>query len=184
MSRNTISKTQNNVLLNNLKTFYNKERLDRMLSIINGESSISLRIVDWFSTNYSKKNFTLYELKNGQRFKVYNDYKLRLRAYSKKRFDPFCRWDRIMIPYDGETSIQTTLGQLNFFKWAIVNKVLEYIVNHFDAIEKDMNTRLNTVKRKQPIDTDGTKTRKKREELSINACKGMRKESCPTKMTF
>ena len=89
MSRNTISQTQNNVLLNNLKTFYNKERLDRMLSIINGESSISLRIVDWFSTNYSKKNFTLYELKNGQRFKVYNDYKLRLRAYSKKRFDPF-----------------------------------------------------------------------------------------------
>ena len=31
---------------------------------------------------------------------------------------------------------------------------------------------------------DGTKTRKKREELSINACKGMRKEALSTKMTF
>ena len=59
--------------------------------------------------------------------------------------------------------------------------MLEYIVNHFDVIEKDMNVRLNTIKRKPAIEntTDGTKTRKKREELSINACKGMRKESPP-----
>ena len=158
MSRKTISKTQNNVLLNNLTTFYNKERLDRMLSIINGESCISLRIVDWFSTNYSKKNFTLYELKNGQRFKVYNDYKLRLRAYSKKRFDPFCRWDRIMIPYDGETSIQTTLGQLNFFKWAIENEVIEYIEQNYKTIEDDMNHRNSSSKTRT-----NDKTRKKRE---------------------
>ena len=179
MSRNTISKTQNNVLLNNLKTFYNKERLDRMLSIINGESSISLRIVDWFSTNYSKKNFTLYELKNGQRFKVYNDYKLRLRAYSKKRFDPFCRWDRIMIPYDGETSIQTTLGQLNFFKWAIENEVIEYIEQNYKTIEDDMNHRNSSSKTRT-----NDKTRKKREELSISATKTIFKENIEIVVSF
>jgi len=179
MSRNTISQTQNNVLLNNLKTFYNKERLDRMLSIINGESCISLRIVDWFSTNYSKKNFTLYELKNGQRFKVYNDYKLRLRAYSKKRFDPFCRWDRIMIPYDGETSIQTTLGQLNFFKWAIENEVIEYIEQNYKTIEDDMNHRNSSSKTRT-----NDKTRKKREELSISATKTIFKENIEIVVSF
>lgn len=179
MSRNTISQTQNNVLLNNLKVFYNKERLDRMLSIINGESSISLRIVDWFSTNYSKKNFTLYELKNGQRFKVYNDYKLRLRAYSKKRFDPFCRWDRIMIPYDGETSIQTTLGQLNFFKWAIENEVIEYIEQNYKTIEDDMNHRNSSSKTRT-----NDKTRKKREELSVLASKSIKKEQVKIVVEF
>ena len=49
--------TQNEVLLQNLKNFYeNKEYLKKMISIINGESKISLRIVDWFVTNYAKKN--------------------------------------------------------------------------------------------------------------------------------
>ena len=92
--------TQNSLLLNNLMEFYNKgDNLDVMLSIINGHSPISLRIVDWFVTNYAKQQFTVYELKKGGgRFKVYNDYKLKLKAYSKKRFDPFCRWERVNIP--------------------------------------------------------------------------------------
>ena len=77
--------TQNDLLLNNLMQFYKKDNnLQKMLEIINGESSISLRIVDWFATNYAKQKFTLYQLENGNRFKVYNDYKLKLKAYSKK----------------------------------------------------------------------------------------------------
>jgi len=53
--------TQNEVLMNNLRRFYDdKALLTRMSSIINGESNISLRIVDWFVTNYAKKNFTVY----------------------------------------------------------------------------------------------------------------------------
>ena len=106
--------TQNDLLLNKLMEFYKKEggyNLRKMLSIINGESKISLRIVDWFATNYAKKNYTVYDL-NNQRFKVYIDYKLKLKAYSKRRFDPFCRWERIVIPFDDSCSIQTTLGQL------------------------------------------------------------------------
>ena len=48
--------TQNDLLLNNLLDFYSdSDKLDTMLSIINGESKISLRIVDWFATNYAKK---------------------------------------------------------------------------------------------------------------------------------
>ena len=125
--------TQNSLLLNNLLQFYNNNNLDKMLSIINGESKISLRIVDWFATNYAKKYYTVYDIENDetiQRFKVYNDYKLKLKAYSKKRFDPFCRWERITFPYKNDTSIQTTIGQLNFFKWALENKVIQYIKEH------------------------------------------------------
>ena len=180
MSIATNYTTQNQLLLNNLMEFYKNETyLSRMLKIITGESKISLRIVDWFATNYAKKNYTLYPIHttNGDviRFKVYFDYKLKLKAYSKKRFDPFCRWDRISIPYKNETSIETTIGQLNFFKWAIENKVIEYIDENYETIEKDMNNRNSTSKRKETV-VDNSKTRKKREELSISATKSIKKE--------
>ena len=110
--------TQNDLLLKNLLEWYSKDdNLNKMLSIINGSSDISLRIVFFFDTNYAKKNFTVYNIVKKDktvRFKVYIDYKLKLKAYSKKRFDPFCRWDRINIPYNENQSIQTTIGQLNF----------------------------------------------------------------------
>ena len=86
----TVQTTQNSLLLNNLLQFYKKDNyLELMLSIINGVSPISLRIVDWFATNYSKQYYVTYSTEHDKRFKVYNDYKLKLRAYSKKRFDPF-----------------------------------------------------------------------------------------------
>ena len=80
--------TQNSLLLTKLLEFYNKDgNMERILPIINGESIISLRLIDWFATNYSKKHYTVYPLKmkNGdeKRFKVYIDYKLKLKAYSK-----------------------------------------------------------------------------------------------------
>ena len=168
--------TQNDLLLNNLLTFYNKDgNMDIMLKIITGESKISLRIVDWFATNYAKKYYTLYSIDDVRRFKVYVDYKLKLKAYSKKRFDPFCRWDRISVPYKDGTFIETTIGQLNFFKWALENKVIKYIEDNYETIEKDMNARNSTSKRKENA-ADNSKTRKKREELSISATKSIKKE--------
>ncbi len=167
--------TQNDLLLKNLKEFYSKnDRIDMMLRVINGDSKISLRIVDWFVTNYAKEKYIVYELADEKRIKVYDSYKLNLRAYSKKRFDPFCRWDRITIPYKEDTHIQTTIGQLNFFKWAIENKIIEYIDENYESIEKDMNSR-NSTSKKNNVVTDN-KTRKKREELSIHAVKSVKKE--------
>jgi len=169
-------KTQNELLLNKLLSYYkDSNNLDTMLSIINGDSKISLRIVDWFATNYAKKNYTVYNNLQNNRFKVYNDYKLKLKAYSKRRFDPFCRWDRITIPYKENTLIQTTIGQLNFFKWALENNVIKFIEENYSAIEQDMNLRNSTSKRKE-LTNPQTKTRKKREELSISATKSIKKE--------
>ena len=146
---NSIYGTQNNLLLNNLLKFYAQDdNMDYMLRIINGESKISLRIIDWFATNYAKKYYTLYSIHNtGRRFKVYVDYKLKLKAYSKKRFDPFCRWDRINVPYKDDKYIQTTIGQLNFFKWALENDVIRYIEENYVNIEKDMNNRNSNAKK-------------------------------------
>jgi len=178
--------TQNDLLMKNLMDFYNKsDNLNKMMKIINGESKISLRIVDWFVTNFAKKYYTVYEMTSIEneitRFKVYNDYKLKLKAYSKRRFDPFCRWERITVPYDNEKYMETTIGQLNFFKWAIENDIIQYIENNYSDIENDMNQRNSTSKRKASpdnlsIENDNTKTRKKREELSISACKCIKKE--------
>lgn len=169
--------SQNDILLNKLLEFYYQDNyLERMLSIINGTSKISLRIVDWFSTNYSKKNFTMYETSKNSRFKVYEDYKLKLKAYSKKRFDPFCRWDRIQVPLekDSEYYFETTIGQMNFFKWALENKIIDYIEEHYDEIEKDMNENNSLSKSRKQVKQENS--RKKREELSINAIKAFRQE--------
>ena len=188
--------TQNDLLLNNLIEFYKLENnLDDMLKIITGESKISLRIVDWFATNYAKKYYTLYMIEpnlegglleesqtTAKRFKVYIDYKLKLKAYSKKRFDPFCRWERISIPYKNGTFIETTIGQLNFFKWAIENKIIKFIEENYDEIEQDMNSRNSTSKRKELV--DNSKTRKKREELSISASKSIKKEKVEITVNF
>lgn len=191
--------TQNELILSNLTDFYlsNKSYLEKMLSIITGETKMSLRIVDWFTTNYSKRYFTVYDL-NGERFKVYTDYKLKLKGYSKKRFDPFCRWDRIQIPFTNDTFIETTIGQLNFFKWAIEHNVLDYIENNYEIIENDMNTRNSANKRlddmvtvdvglslcKDVKLTKPVKLRKKRAELSISASKSIKKENIEIVVCF
>ena len=196
--------TQNELLLSKLMKYYiNDENIDNMLNIINGKSKISLRIVDWFVTNYSKKNYISYDIvknNNVERFKVYNNYKLNLKAYSKKRFDPFCRWDRITIPYKKNSHIQTTLGQLNFFKWALENKIIDYINNNYDIIDTDMNINNSSSKSKNysinstsssdsskssdSSNSSNNKTRKKREELSQNASRGMKKEVMRTIISF
>ena len=203
--------SQQDWLLSELLEFYkNRDYLDILKKIINREfiihksKKVSIRIVNWFVTNYAKQHFTVYELsESNERFFVWTRFRSAEDGYSKDLFDPYCRKDRIMIPYDETTNIITTIGQLNFFKWAIVNKVVDYIVEHYDVITQDMNTRL-TLKNKHSrtedsistvstISTDetsvsktssGGKTRKKREELSVSACLSIRKEFVPVKITF
>jgi hypothetical protein len=185
--------------------------LAKFIGIVGGETHISLRIIDWFVTNYAKKYFTIYELATGTgssvRFKVYNDYKLKLKAYSKKRFDPFCRWERIQLPYNETDHIETTIGQLNFFKWAIEHQILDYIRDNYSDIEVDMNTRNTNSRRRNHTETSHTstnssvdeastevssgagggvnnKTRKRREELSVSACKCIKKETVKILVKF
>jgi hypothetical protein len=144
--------TKAELLINSLKQFYSQSsNLDILLPIIQQKSNISLRILDWLVTNYSKKYSVNYEFyKNGQKsiFFIYLSYKNQLKAYSKKYFDPFCRRDRLTIDlktlnenYEG--SIVTTIGQLNFFRWFIENKMINYVILNVNKIDDDMNSELS-----------------------------------------
>lgn len=166
------------LLLVSLGKFYqdgkNKKNL---VNILEGKDKISLRIIDWFVTNYSKKNNIEYVLKiknispkrsttlkrnnnsaknskkdlskytsSHKQINVFLSYKSQLRAYSKRQFDPFCRRNRINFYFDDTEFITTTVGQLNFFRWALQNNVIDYIISNYKEIEFDMNE--NTKKSK------------------------------------
>jgi len=176
------------LLMASLQDFYKeKHNIYTILSILEGRSKISLRIIDWFVTNYSKKNNTNFDTSyicNGESiskpFVVYIDYKLQLKGYSKKQFDPFCRRERINFYYNDENYITTTVGQLNFFRWAILNKVIHYINTNIEKIENDMNNSYKAV-----YNTDKKKdTRRKRQELSISATRTVTKNNVTIIIAF
>ncbi len=130
------------LLMISLSKFYSvKSNINKILPIIDGTSSISLRLIDWFVTNYSKKNnivITKQVHNNIIHFNVYLSYRSQLKAYSKQLFDPFRRRQRITFNYDNSNSIETTIGQLNFFRWTLQNDIIDYVMKHLKEIDNDM----------------------------------------------
>jgi hypothetical protein len=164
--------SQEQWVLYRLEKFYsNTERLQQVSDIINGKSSISLRLIDWFVTNYAKKYNTSYSNKNNKHIIVYLSYKSHLKAYSKKMFDPFCRDKRIKFH-----DIETTVGQLNFFEWAITDDVLDYIERNREIIHKDMETRV--------CEKAGVDASKKRHELSRSATNSLKRHDIKVVIRF
>ena len=98
-------------------------------SLLHKKDGISLRNIEWFVTNHSKKRRTTYTTQDGRSFTVHMSYKSSLDGYSKKLFDPFCRTDR--IEFDEH---ETTVAQLNFIKWCIENDIIEYIKKNKDDL--------------------------------------------------
>lgn len=183
------------LLMISLSKFYStKSNINKILPIIdpqlfpNSSNKISLRLIDWFVTNYSKKNNTVITKRHGQspsHFNVYLSYRSQLKAYSKQLFDPFRRRDRITFFYDNDKSIETTIGQLNMFRWILQNDIIDYINSNFEEVEQDM---LSTQKENQNkknsddnmkvkvIQTDNGlvfQKRKKRNQLSKSSVKNM-----------
>ena len=134
-------------LLESMIKYYNVgNRLKIVKDIVesNGNSNkISLRLIDWLVTNYSKSNNVIYMV-NGKYFNMHQNYKDMLKAYSKKMFDPFRRHNRIYLNIKEIENypFQTTVAQLTFFKWAIDNKILDYAIKNKQTIKNDMD--LNT----------------------------------------
>jgi len=52
--------------------FQQKQNLNIVIPIISGKDSISLRILDWFITNYARENMTQY-MQGNKQFIVYLD---------------------------------------------------------------------------------------------------------------
>ena len=122
--------------------FSNPANMQGILAYITGESPVSLRLIDWFVTNYAKKHNVILTHEQGDNnvvhLNVHLSYRSQLKAYSKQQFDPFRRRDRIVFYYEADQSVETTVGQLNFFRWMLQNRVLTYVDEHVDAIEADM----------------------------------------------
>jgi hypothetical protein len=149
------------------KFFSDRKMLNRLITILKGEG-LSLRLIDWFVTNYCKKFNIMYNVMDyrspipGQTevqrksfdnfIIVHTNYKGQLKAYSKKNFDPFCRRNRIRFYYEDGKYFITTVGQLNFFKWALECNIVDYVERHMKEIEDDMNLRCENIKK------PGTKT--------------------------
>ena len=137
------------LVISSLQRFYSgPPEIKKVLTYLNGEAPLSLRIIDWFVTKYSRKNFVRYPL-NGQDFLVYLSYKGQLKAYSKQYFDPNCRRERIMFRIPDHEQIVTTIGKLNFFRWALESKILEYIETHEEEIRTGYNSFLKETTQSQ-----------------------------------
>lgn len=149
------------LLIKKLLEFYsNPKNLNVFISIVEQGTVISLRLLDWFSTNYSKFNRVYIN-----RTDIHSDYKDQLKGYKKAYFDPFCRRQRIFLMCDNgnirnplkgklnlkykkienhedylgkEEGIVTTVGQLNFFKWCMEKNIISYIITHIKNIENSM----------------------------------------------
>tara|TARA_R110000772_G_scaffold243857_1_gene356829 strand:- start:396 stop:803 length:408 start_codon:yes stop_codon:yes gene_type:complete len=121
--------SKSGILLTSINTFYNEEEnRSKLMNILDKSTGISLRNLEWFITNYAKKNNTSYTTKDGKYFTVHCAYKSSLDGYSKKLFDPFCRSEKFPYKVPGTShEIQTTLAQLNFIKWCIKNNIIDYI---------------------------------------------------------
>jgi hypothetical protein len=150
------------LLLSSLSDFYNKNEKYKTLlrEIVDGKHKLSLRVIDWLVTHYSKNNNIYYWIdtknttdeiyesfpsdkyncENLKKIHLYLDYRAQLKSYTKFNFDSFRRHDRISFILDEEKqiSIETTIGQLNFFRWAFTNKIIEYAKIHHDEIYANM----------------------------------------------
>ena len=146
------------LIVSSLQRFYGQHPdKEELIKILEGTSEMSLRLIDWFVTNYAKEHGISYIL-NGQEFLVYMNYKSQLKAYSKKLFDPFCRRERILFQVPGHQPFLTTVGKLNFFRWAVEKGVLNYITLNVATIEKEMNTLAREVQKARKAASESTTT--------------------------
>jgi hypothetical protein len=124
---------RNDLLMIRLCEYFksNPKSLEVMHELLNKNASLTLRVIDWFVTYYCKYNTNEY-------YRIFVSYKLQLKSFSKKMFDPFCRGSRIELRLDENTVISTTVGQLNFFKWLIENDIIAYYEKEKVEINKAM----------------------------------------------
>ena len=98
---------------------------------------LSLRTVNYLVTNYAHTHPVRYVVE-GILMDVAASYDSELLQHTKKLFDPFRRHWRIWWELPSGEQILTTLAQLNFFRWAIKCKILEWADEHRQEIEADM----------------------------------------------
>jgi len=186
------------VLILSLQRYYSsRDDLDKLVPILKGEGDVSLRLIDWFVTNYAKKHHVNYLL-TGQEFVVYLQYKSQLKAFSKKLFDPFCRRERIVFQCGTHEPFETTVGQLNFFRWAFEKDILSYMREHLaDILREEKQARSQgtqsstdstistvSVQSSTTVSTASSGTRRRRTEKVQSSLKMMHKHDLEVFLNF
>lgn len=153
-------------LYESLLEFYaDEDNLRRLSEVLGKNPPVSLRTIDWLTTNHSKAN-NLYVDGQVTPINIYIAYKAALKSVGKRLLDPFSRRERLLFKNIEGKEFYTTLGQLNFFRWAIKNKVLDYAIQNASQIEQHM-LKASAKEPQQPQQ----KRRQKRKELSRAANK-------------
>lgn len=145
-STSTSSSTTNkiNEYMDIIDTFYNKltdNMIYKIIDIINRKSKISLRLIEWFVSKYTQNHIIeIYDI-NGLPMNIYNSYHIKTKIYEKKYFDLFRRVNVIQYKFKNKDDmiIDTTISQLNFFKWLIENNIYYYIENNIDELIEIMS---------------------------------------------
>lgn len=203
-------------IINKFYKKLDKKKIESMIEIINGKSKISLRLLDWFVTKYADKYNVRYsrntddkeknnfESKIESNFNVHISYKAQLKTYKKRYFDPFRRKKDIVKKFkyyfDKEKTISlcTTLGQLNFFKWAFSNGIINYVNENYNTIIKAMRqtNKLEKIKKtkekEKNKETDKEKSDKKSQDeisikkhgININAKKSVKNDEIKIILSF
>jgi hypothetical protein len=147
---------------------------EKMVKIINSESIISLRVLEWVVTKSNNKGINI-KLTDNEYYSINIMYKAQLKSYKKKNFDFFRRDRKFRYVYDKENNkkVITTLGQLNFFKWALSNNIIDYVEKHYDDINnamikynKDEKIKKIEKKKKKKLEI---KTNKNNDVISISS---------------
>lgn len=130
------------VLLDSVLEWYNEDmdNVTSFLDTVKRKNGMSLRVIDWLVTNFSKTNSVTIET-NGIPRDLNRDYQKNLNAYNKRNMDPFARRRKIVVVINKSGIIEkrsTTVGQLNFFRWFGRNKVGEYLLSNRALVESHL----------------------------------------------
>jgi hypothetical protein len=166
---------------NMLEKFFQNQpdkEIKRMIDIINGSNIVSLRFLDWFVTRYCylyKLSININTPHNKENnFNINISYKAQLKSYKKKYFDPFRRKKKfffIIEKNNNKLIMLTTIGQLNFFRWAISNDIINYTELNYKNIIVKFN-HVNTYFKKNKLILD--------EETSNDDSKDSKKNNVPS----
>ena len=81
---------------------------------------------------------TIYCKENKSHSRMFKTFKTHLKSYSKKLFYPFCRGERIKLIIRDDQYIETTVGQLNYFRFVIENNIIEEYLKEKENVDKSM----------------------------------------------
>ncbi|CAM9109657.1 unnamed protein product [Ectocarpus sp. 12 AP-2014] len=125
------------VLLDSVLACFIEEesRVQVFSDIVHHKNGLSLRIIDWLITNFTK-SFSVAIESDGLPRNLRRDYHKNLSAHNKKNFDPFARRRRIHIVLFGKVQRVSTIGQLNFFRWFLQKNLVGFLLENKVVIEK------------------------------------------------